>query len=170
MPDLLHRPLSPLLVVRLGPSMQLAAMLSFAHFSAIGLLWPLILPASAKLAGSTILVASLVFYLRRYALLRSPDSITGFELSDEVICTVETRRGQRIVCALLGSSFVAPYLTVLELQPLKLAEAAGSPKSGRKFSRSITILSDGIDSEEFRQLRILLRWKWKDPKDLKDST
>jgi toxin CptA len=25
------------------------------------------------------------------------------------------------------------------------------------------ILPDGIDAEEFRQLRVLLRWKWKDP-------
>jgi toxin CptA len=149
--------------------MRLAAMLSFAHFSTIGLLWPLILPASAKLAGSAILVASLVFYLRRYALLRSPDSITGFELSDEMICTVETQGGERIVCTLLSSSFVAPYLTVLELQLLKLDEAADPPKSWRRFSRSVTILPDGIDPEEFRQLRILLHWKWKDLKDSKDS-
>ncbi|WP_074795264.1 hypothetical protein [Nitrosospira briensis] len=170
MPDLLHRPLPPLLAVRLGPSMQLAAMLGFAHFSAIGLLWPLLLPGSVKLAGSAVLVTSLVFYLRRYALLRSPESITGLELSDEMICAVETRRGERIVCTLLGSSFVAPYLTVLELQPLKLDDVVDSPEPLRKFSFSVTVLPDGIDPEEFRQLRILLRWKWKDPKDLKDWT
>ena len=169
MPDLLHRPLPPLLALRLGPSMRLAAMLGFAHFSAIGLLWPLLLPGSVKWAGSAILVASLVFYLRRYALLRSPHSITGLELSDEVICTVETRCGERIVCTLLGSSFVAPYLTVLELQPLELDEVADSPEPLRKFSFSVTVLPDGIDPEAFRQLRILLRWKWKDPKELKDS-
>jgi toxin CptA len=148
--------------------MRLAAMLGFAHLSAIGLLWPLLLPVSVKLAGSAILVASLVFYLRRYALLRSPHSITGLELSDEVICTVETRRGERIVCNLLGSSFVAPYLTVLELQPLKFDDVVDSTEPLRKFSFSVTVLPDGIDPEAFRQLRILLRWKWKDPKDLKD--
>ena len=64
----------------------------------------------------------------------------------------------RITCTLLGSSFVEPYLTVLELKPLEPL------KSWRRFSsRSVVILPDGIDAEGFRQLRVLLRWKWKDP-------
>lgn len=168
--DFLSQPLPPLLVVQLKPSMRLATMLSFAHFSAIGLLWPLLLPVSAKLAASAILLASLVFYLKRYALLRSPDSISSFRLSDDMACTFETQRGDRVVCALLGSSFVAPYLTVLELKPLEI-ESADSPKSWRRFfSRSVVILPDGIDPEEFRQLRVLLRWKWKDRKELTSKT
>jgi toxin CptA len=169
MADLLPQPRPPLLVVRFRPSIRLAAMLSFAHASATGLLWPLILPAAAKLAGSAILAASLVFYLKRNALLRSPDSVIGLELSHKMACTLETQNGERIMCAVLGSSFVAPYLTVLELQPLKLDAYAGSPanqKPWRKcFSRSVVILPDGVDPEEFRQLRVLLRWKWKDSED-----
>lgn len=170
MADFMPLSLRPLLIVRLKPSRRLAAMLSVAHFAAIGLLWPLILPVSAKLAGSAMLVVSLVFYLRRYALLRSPDSVMNIELSEEMICTLETRRGDRIVCTLLGSSFVAPYLTLLELKPLKRQEStklpppSGRPKRRRRFfARSIVILPDGIDAEQFRQLRVLLRWKWKDP-------
>ncbi|BCT68362.1 protein YgfX [Nitrosospira sp. NRS527] len=170
MADFMPSPLPPLLVVRLKPSRRLAAMLSVAHFAAIGLLWPLILPVSAKLAGSAMLVVSLVFYLRRHALLRSPDSVMNIGLSEEMICTLETRRGDRIVCTLLGSSFVAPYLTLLELKPLKRQEPAKStppsscPRRQRRFfARSIVILPDGIDAEQFRQLRVLLRWKWKDP-------
>ncbi|MDN5882611.1 MAG: hypothetical protein L0H75_09220 [Nitrosospira sp.] len=155
-------PSPPLLVIRLKPSMRLAVVLSLAHFSAIGLLWPLMLPTAVKLMGSAILALSLVFYVRHYALLRSPGSVVGLELSDEMACTLETRRGTRIPSALLGSSFVAPYLTVLEFKPLD------SPKPWRRvFSRSLTILPDGIDAEEFRQLRVLLRWKWRDPKDPK---
>lgn len=172
MADFVPSSLPPLLVVRLKPSRRLAVMLSFAHFAAIGLLWPLILPASAKLAGSAMLIFSLVFYLRRYALLRSPDSVMNIELSEEMICTLETGRGDRIVCALLGSSFVAPYLTLLELKPLKrqkYTELPFPPKHPKRrrgfFARSIVILPDGIDAEQFRQLRVLLRWKWKDPKE-----
>ncbi|SEO67747.1 protein YgfX [Nitrosovibrio sp. Nv6] len=166
MASLLPPPIPPILVVCLKPSARLAVMLSFAHFSAIGLLWPLVLPVSVKLAGSAMLAASLIFYLRRYVLLRSPDSVTGFELSDEMACMLETRRGERIACALLASSFVAPYLTVLELKPMKPADARFSELPRRSvFSRSVVILPDAIDPEEFRQLRVLLRWKWKDPKD-----
>ena len=141
----------PLLVVHLKPSRNLAVILGFAHFAAAGLLWPLALPVVVKLTGTAVLAVSLIFYLRHYALLRSPGSVVAFELSDEMACTLETRRGERIVCALLGSSFVAPYLTVLNLKPEE-----------KIFTRSVVILSDGINAEEFRQLRVLLRWKYRE--------
>ena len=142
----------PLLTARLEPSVRLAVVLSFAHFAAIGMLWPLALPMAVKLMGTILFVVSLIFYLRSYALLRSPRSIVAFELSEEMACTLETQRGEHITCTLLGSSFVAPYLTVLNLKP-----------SGGFFTRSVVILADGMDAEQFRQLRVLLRWKWRDP-------
>jgi toxin CptA len=163
-------PSPPLLILQLKPSMRLAVILSLAHFSAIGLLWPLMLPITVKLIGSAILVLSLFFYLRHYALLRSPESVIGLELLEEMTCILELRCGERISCTLLGSSFVAPYLIVLELKLQELREpphslvSSVSPKPLRRFfSRSIVILPDGIDIEEFRQLRVLLRWKWRDP-------
>ncbi|MBA4142430.1 MAG: hypothetical protein H0X43_05340 [Nitrosospira sp.] len=152
-----------LLSTRLKPSVRLALLLGFAHFAAVGLLWPLTLPTALKLAGSAALVASLFFYLRHYALLSSPRSVTGLEISDEMTCTLQTRGGERIACALLGSSFVAPFLAVLELKPLRPLTSWR-----RYFSHSVVILPDGIDAEEFRRLRVLLKWKWKDPKDPKN--
>lgn len=142
----------PLLTTRLEPSVRLGVMLSLAHFAAIGMLWPLALPLAVKLLGTTLLAASLLFYLRSYALLRSPRSVVALELSEEMACTLETQHGERIICTLQGSSFVAPYLTVLNFK-----------LSGKFFTRSIVILADSIDAEQFRQLRVLLRWKWKDP-------
>lgn len=157
---------TPLLIIRLKRSMRLAMMLSLAHFSTIGLLWPLMLPVAVKLLGTVILAMSLIFYLRYYALLRSPGSVVGLELSDEMACTIETRCGERIPYALLGSSFVAPYLTVLDGKLQQSSEPRRCLMPCEKFSaRSIVILPDAIDAEEFRQLRVLLRWKWKDPKN-----
>jgi len=158
----------PLLIVRLKPSRRLAVVLSFAHFIAIGLLWPLTLPIMVKVAGSAMLAASLVLYIRYYALLTSLGSVRGLELTldstDAMTCTLETQRGDYIACALLGNSFVAPYLTVLELKPLS------TRKLWQRFrTRSVVILPDGIDVEEFRQLRVLLRWKWKDARKWKDA-
>src|SRR6059058_124857 len=84
----------PLLVVRLKPSKRLGAALSFAHFTAIGLLWPLTLPVMVKLTGSMLLAVSLALYVRHFALLISPGSVTGLELglesSDQITCTLET--------------------------------------------------------------------------------
>ncbi|WP_176754619.1 protein YgfX [Nitrosospira sp. Nl5] len=154
---------APSLIIRLDRSIRLAMTLSLAHFFAIGILWPLMLPMAAKLIGTVILAASLIFYLRHYALLRSPGSVVSLELSDEMVCTLETRHGERIPCMLLGSSFVAPYLAVLDWKPMELR---ASLLPWQRFpARSVVILPDGIDAEEFRQLRVLLRWKWKDAKN-----
>lgn len=157
---------APSLVAHLKPSRRLGIVLGFAHFAAIVLVWPLMLPLSVKLTGSTLLVISLVFYLWRYALLRSPDSVSSLEVTDEMVCTLNTCDGGQITCALLGSSFVAPYLTVLDLKPLKTDRTDKSPRGlSRYFSRSVIILPDGINPEEFRQLRVLLRWKQKNARD-----
>lgn len=142
---------APLLVVHLKPSRYLAVILGIAHVATAGLLWPLALPVAVKLAGVAILAISLIFYLRHYAWLHSPGATVAFELSDEMAYTLETRRGERIGCTLLDSSFVAPYLTVLNLKP-----------EGKFFTRSVVILADAIDAEEFRQLRVLLRWKFRE--------
>ena len=150
-------PSPPLLVLRLGPSFRLAIMLGLAHVSAISLLWPLMLPVAAKLASTVVLAISLVIYVRHYAFRKSPGSITGLSLADDMTCTLETRHGERIACALLGSSFVAPYLTVLELKPLN-----DTRWSHRLRSCSVVILPDAIAAEDFRLLRVLLRWKWKE--------
>ncbi len=162
MADLPNSPPSVSLAIQLKPSPRLAVMLTFAHVAAIGLLWPLALPDWGKVSASVMLAASLVFYLRRYALLRSSRSITRLEVTDDMAFTLETRSGARLDCALLGSSFVAPWLTVLEL---KLVEPGSLWQ--RFASYSITILPDGINAEEFRQLRVLLWWKWRDPRKQK---
>ena len=161
------QPPASFLVVHLKSSRTLGAVLGFAHFVAIVLLWPLMMPPSIKLTGSALLVISLVFYLRRYALLHSLDSVSSLEVTDEMVCILNTRQGGQIACALLGSSFVAPYLTVLDLHPLKIDKTDASPRQlSRYFSRSVVILPDGINPEEFRQLRVLLRWKWRNVRDV----
>ena len=132
-------------------------MLSLAHVSVIALLWPLTLPFAVKLMATAALALSLAIYLRHFALRNSPGSITRLALADDMTCTLETRRGPRIACALLGSSFVAPYLTVLELKPLETTRWCH-----KLHAHSVVILPDAVDSEEFRRLRVLLRWKWKE--------
>ena len=149
-----------LLVIRLKSSKRLALTLTFAHFTAIGLMWPLDLHILVRLLGILLLAASLAFYVKRYAWLASPGSVTGLELLDDMTCVVKTRQGKNIACALLGSSFVAPYLTVLEFKPLEPLPLWQSLFA----SHSIVILPDGINAEDFRKLRVLLRWKWKDSK------
>ncbi len=140
-----------LLTVHLQPSKRLAAILGVAHLLVMGLLWPIALPILIKFVIFILLVISLLFTVRQYALLNTRRAIVAFELSNKMFCKFETRHGQSIICHILGSTFVSPYLVVLNLKP-----------PDHFLTRSVVILQDSIDTELFRQLRVLLRWKWKD--------
>ncbi|MBL0010540.1 MAG: hypothetical protein IPP22_05050 [Nitrosomonas sp.] len=133
------------------PSYLLATILTLAHLVTAGLLWFLEITLGIKTVVAFALAFSLIYYLRKDALLAADNAVKFFELSDDMQCRLTTCAGESMTCSILGSStFVAPYLTVLNIKPM-----------GKFFTRSIVILPDGIDAEEFRQLRVWLRWKWK---------
>ena len=138
------------LSIKLKPSIYLTAILTVAHFGTIGLWWQLSISTDFKLIGTLLLLISLILYCRHHALLVSPKSIVALELNDTMECTLETKTGKHVTCEILGNTFVAPYLVVLNLKPLNGSSA-----------RSVIILADAIDVELFRQLRVVLRWKWK---------
>lgn len=137
--------------IHIKPSLQLVILLSLVHFVATGLLWMLALTLGIKAMGTFVLIISLIYYLKQDALLTANNAVVALALSDEMQCALTTRSGESIACSILGSTFVAPYLTVLNLKPAE-----------NFFTRSVVILPDSMDVEEFRQLRVWLRWKWKD--------
>ncbi len=139
-----------ILSVKLKPSLQLTVILGFAHLSITCLLWVMTLSIFIKLLGTIFLLISMWLYSRYFALLLSAKSIVSFELSEAMLCTIKTRSGEHFDCKILGSSFVSPYLLILNLKPLD-----------RFFVRNLIILNDAINTEKFRKLRVLLRWKWK---------
>lgn len=140
----------PDLFIHLQPSYRLVAILSLAHLIAASFLWPLALPLEVKAIIVVLLIISLLYYLRKDALLSADDAVIALQLKEDMCCIVTTRSGQSITCRILGSTFVAPYLTVMNLQP-----------AGKFFMRSVVILPDSIKGDEFRRLRVWLRWKWK---------
>lgn len=58
-----------------------------------------------------------------------------------------TRDGNRYDATILASSFVTPYLAVLNCS-----------LTGRWLQYHIVILPDAVDEEAFRRLRVWLRW------------
>jgi len=63
-------------------------------------------------------------------------------------CEFQTLAGVWHEAVLLGSSFVAPHLTVLNLKP-----------AGGRLAKHLVILPDAIDAEDFRRLRVWLKWR-----------
>ncbi|MGH8753387.1 MAG: protein YgfX [Burkholderiales bacterium] len=139
-----------MLNIRLKPSGYLTLLLSAAHIIAIGLVLALPLPIGLKLITTLVFCVSLVFYLKRNARLAAPNSIIALEIMEDCACAIETRSGKRLDCILLPTSYVSASLTILNLKA-----------DGEMLARHVVILPDSINPEDFRKLRVLLRWKFK---------
>jgi toxin CptA len=139
-----------MLNVRLKPSGYLTLLLSAAHAIALGLVIVLPLPIGLKLVITLVICISLVFYLRRNARLAAPNSIIALEVKEDCACAIETRSGKRLDCIVLPTSYVSASLTILNLKA-----------DGEVLARHVVILPDSINPEDFRKLRVLLRWSYK---------
>lgn len=128
----------------LRPSIRLASLLAAMHCGAIYLV--LALPIPAKLWMAALMVISLVHTIMRHALLASPSSAVFLKMEGET-CLLILKNGREVRGTLLGSTYVSPYLTLLNLKERK-----------KLLSHSVIILPDAVDREEFRALRVRLRW------------
>jgi len=143
-----------MLKIALRSSRTLAAILAMAHCAAIVLILLIGIPKWLQAGAIAILVGSLVFYVWRVALLRSSNAVVAVEIASDDAFSVQTRHGDWLGCEVLGSTYVAPFLTVLNLRELE-----------NNTVRHVVILPDSVDAEDFRRLRVWLRWKRGTPLD-----
>jgi len=136
-----------MLKLAIRPSRQLALLLGLAHAAAAGACLVVAMPVFLKIVLVLVVGASCGRALYGPALLRSPRAIVALEISEGGALLFQTRRGDWEKGTLLDSSFVAPYLTVLNLK-----------SEGGRFARHVVILPDSVAADEFRRLRVWLRW------------
>ena len=132
---------------KLRPSWTLAAILAVAHGAAIAAVVVVEMPLWITFVAIAALFANLVIELR-HALLRMPDSVVALEVNSDDALAVQLRRGGWRECEVLGSTYVVSFLVILNVR-----------ESVSRKARRIVILPDSIDPENFRQLRVWLRWK-----------
>jgi toxin CptA len=125
-------------------------MLGGAHLLAGAALWLAPLPAGWALAASLALFVHLTFAVRRHAWLSAADSPVELELADDCSVSACSRAGNWERYQIIGSTFVSPPLTVLNLR-----SGVGHQ------TRAVLIASDGLDADSFRRLRVWLRWRWR---------
>ncbi|HKW37066.1 MAG TPA: protein YgfX [Burkholderiales bacterium] len=141
-------PAAPLLRLDLKPSPRLAAALALAHglaLAAAGLGlggWP------RWLAWTLILLSLGVTSAR--ALLRTTGQAVSLELHEDGRASWKNRLGRWQESRLGGSHFVSAVLAIIELKT--------SP--GR--TKRVVIAADSVTPEDFRRLRVWLRWR-RDP-------
>lgn len=129
------------------PSFRLAIILISLHLMAIFSIYLLPLSEELKTLGVAALIISLIYYLRMNVLLTGANAIKILVLSDEAPCQLTLRSGESCICSVLEDSFVAPFLTVVNLK-----------LEGKFLPQSLVIVVDSLDVDEFRQLRVWLRW------------
>jgi toxin CptA len=139
--------------VTLKSSPYLTIVLTTAHVACAALLIPLEMPLWLKVSMAFVLTLSLVHSLVEHALRRGRSSLIGLELRDEDRAAVQTPDGEWHDARVLPTTYVSPVLTVINLRipPAILA-------------RHAVIVPDAIRAEDFRQLRVSLRWRYRSPR------
>ncbi len=97
--------------------------------------------------AAVLLLLSAGTTISRYALLRHSRSVVRLELTDREQVRWQTRVGSWHTGLILGSSTVAPWLTVLNIRC-----------DGQRWPIHVALMSDSLDPAAFRRLRVWLRW------------
>lgn len=136
------------LTIEVGPSRRLAGLLLGMHGFAAAMLGLAPLPHWLAALLMPVLLGSAWHTLRRDGFRKVRHSLVAVRLDAECNCEFQTRAGAWQEAVLLGSSFVAPYLTVLNLKP-----------AGGRLVKHLVILPDAVNAEDFRRLRVWLKWR-----------
>jgi hypothetical protein len=132
--------------VTLKPSRLLLAILVAAHAGAALILIVLPIATWLKVMGVVAIFVAGVFYVRRYALLDTPATVRELRLLSDN--RLEIFREAWQTAEFTGEQFVHPMLTIIRCRI-----------KNNRWSISIVILSDMLDTESFRALRVRLKWR-----------
>ena len=134
--------------ISVRPSVLIAVAVSILHVGAAAVLWLVPIPILGKAVFTLAIAVSLIYFMARDAALHAARSIVALELREEGGIACQTRNGAWLECELLGSSYVSPGMTVVNLRA-----------RGWTGYRRVILVPDNVDVEDFRRLRTWLRWR-----------
>lgn len=133
----------------LGPSRLVAVWLALLHAATLVPLWALCwlgLPVWTGTVLSMVIFAHGAWAIRRFARLKSPWSVVAMELRPGADCTLAFRRGGEVSGLVEPSTVVLGSLVVLAVKGVGLR------------TRRAIVAPDMLAREEFRRLRVALKW------------
>jgi toxin CptA len=136
-----------LLRISLKPSRLLAAILTLAHAGAIAIVLMVDIPLVASLIAIALLLLNSMLVGRR-SLMRDADAPAAIEITSDHKLNMQTASSGWCEYDVLGCTYVTTYLTIINLR-----------QAGSRFARHVTLLPDSLHAEDFRKLRVWLRWK-----------
>ena len=140
-----HTP--PSVHVVLGPSRITGAAIGVATLATLAVVLVLPLPAwqHAMVCALVLAWAWLAFHV--VALRKGPHAVTEVRLAHDLVLVVHRGDGRLVAGHVRSSTFVAAWLTSIVWRP-----------DGARLSRAILILPDQLPAEDFRRLRVMLRY------------
>ena len=132
--------------ISLKTSFILNGALLLMHLGALYWLWSFELNLFIKLALVAIVIVSVITHSRQYLFKNSKRAVTNLVWQDQNQWQLDTATGEAVTAKLLGSSFVKPWLIVLNFMP---------EHGGRMLP--VVIMPDSVDSTTFRRLSARLR-------------
>jgi len=134
--------------MKLRPSRQMSIALTLLHLGALACLAPLAFSVWLKVPLVLAVVASLMVALRRSALLLAGDSVVALDPKDDGMLRYVLRNGDEVEADVLADTAVYPFAAAIWMRD-----------RDQRRTRSVLVLSDAIDAESFRRLRVWLRWR-----------
>ena len=132
---------------KLRRSRYLAAAFTVVHAATAATIAPLDVAIEVKLFIALAIVVSLGHVLHRHALLMSSASVRELEVHDREHASIRSKDGRWRDAQILGTTYVSPLMTVINLRMGKW-----------KWTRHVIVVGDNMDAEDFRQVRVILRW------------
>ena len=136
------------LTVQPGASRSLAGVLVAAHLAAVAVVWLILSKWWLLWPLTMVIVVSLADVLAVHALRTARRAVIRVDLGDDAAVSVHFRDMLPATGRLLGSSFVSFRLVVLRVA-----------LANRHFPLSIVIEVSSLPPEDFRRLRVWLRWR-----------
>lgn len=131
--------------LELGPSRALAAWLIVVHATPLILLPLLQMPLWLKLAIAAAVLYGLFAAWRRLLWRGHPDAVRTLLWSEAGHCQLTMNSGQQQRLSLASQAFILPWMVVLHFN------------TPQRRLRYLLVLSDMLDDEAFRRLRVRLR-------------
>ena len=137
-----------MLRINLRPSWLLAGVLTLAHAAAIAGVLIVSMPPWVKFVATAMISGQCLMAVWRQALLLGPHGVLALEITADDAINIHTRASGWSDYDVIGSTYVTPYLTILNLR-----------RHDHRGTRHIVLMPDSLHAEDFRKLRVWLRWK-----------
>lgn len=137
----------PILYVSLGPSRLAGACIGIATLATLTIVLLLPLAPWQHAASCAVVLAWSWLAFERIAARRTPDAVIEVRVAHDLLIVVMRRDGRLVAGRVKPSTCVSAALTSIVWR-----------RNGAYLSRTILVLPDMLPPEDFRKLRVMLRY------------